>query len=255
MINGNTTDPDPAWETLDPKQARAARRELVLGLESRRMLRPPLLVLALAFGLALPAPAALAADGPSVVAAAEKSRATKRKRPRKKRAHKKKAPPTKAEKKSQNTFQVGLEGFLVTDKVIVGPELGFRIGRFGADVEIGLGFTSSEEGEAALGGDSFFGILGGLHVVAAPVQLDLGALEIGTGIDMWWLSGIASSERKYAWPVKLALRAFVFRPLTFGITARYYILESEGLESGVAHDGSEESSFPVIFSLTAGGRW
>lgn len=153
---------------------------------------------------------------------------------------------------SEAEFHLGGEYVLVQDKVVVGPQFGLRYGGIGLDIEFLPGFATSEASQADLDGDSFFGFLAGFHLVGVPFEVGQAEIELGTGLDIWWLSAIHEEEAKMAWPVMLGARTG-FGRLTAGLQARYYLLTADGLLAGETHDG--EDGIPIILSATIGGRW
>jgi hypothetical protein len=158
-------------------------------------------------------------------------------------------PPATA---SDAEFHVGGEYVLLQDKVVVGPQFGLRYGGIGLDIEFLPGFATSEASQADLDGDSFFGFLAGFHLVGVPFEVGEAEIELGTGLDIWWLSAIHEEEAKMAWPIMVGARTG-FGRLTAGLQARYYLLTAGGLLAGEGHDG--EDGIPIIVSATLGGRW
>lgn len=183
--------------------------------------------------------------------------ATKRPAPRPKTPPKKTAPP--ADKAAPDAGRSGL-GFLVggawlavADKLVVGPSFGMRMGHFGLDIELGFGFATSEQSQKSLNGDAFWGIFSGAHVIGVPLRIRPVELELGTGMDAWVVSAIDSKDPKLAWPVLAGVRVALGEHLSAAAHARYYLLSSDGLEVGESYDG--QASFPVILSVSFGGKW
>lgn len=176
----------------------------------------------------------------------------RRPRPKKKaRAPRQRAvQPSRAAAQPDSAVTYGLDWFLVKDKTVVGPNLGFYSGGFGLDVGASFIWLTEDDPNDVV--DSFVGALLGFHVYGRALRSGATELRIGTGLDAWPLFGIDADEWLFSWPVYVEGRYWVSRNWGVGAQVRYQLIHSDGLEPGVERDGSE--AVPLLFMLTLGGR-
>jgi hypothetical protein len=144
--------------------------------------------------------------------------------------------------RENSSVDLGAEIFLVEDKTIAGLDLNIV---FNGRVGVHIGFDAIVAKEIAPRhnvGDNWLGGLFGAHLFfRVPVAPTL-EMRIGTGVDAWLLSGIASGESKYAWPIYLEGRLVPARHAGLFIRARHYIVHSEGLLVGEDYNGTSKQA-------------
>ena len=143
--------------------------------------------------------------------------------------------------------------FMISDKTITGVTGGVGFGRFRLDGELQLGWTTDERSQESLDGGSFFGIVLGFHGAGRVYQDRSLAVDIGSGIDIWWLTAIHEEESKLALPLMAEASYRLAGPLTARVGARYYLLSSDGLMVGRKWEGGD--ALPVFLTVALGGEW
>lgn len=149
---------------------------------------------------------------------------------------------------------LGIQGetMLIEDKTVVGLSVYAFFQIIGIDLGFALAWLDEEDPRPPVEG-SFLGGLFHVHALARFAVIDDLSLRLGTGLDAWFLWGIDEDESKFAMPLVAEARYFIGDHLNVFVQPRYYLVTSDGLEVGVAADGSEGSPFLVVVGL--GGEW
>jgi hypothetical protein len=155
------------------------------------------------------------------------------------------AAPSKGE-----TFHYSAEAWLVEDKTIIGAKLGGHGSLVGLDLAMAFLFVKDREGDGLDGG--FAGLVFSPHIFVKALQIKGVELRAGAGLDAYGLFPINLEEWKFAMPVFVEARLWVTPDYGVYVQPRFYVLASDGLEPGVAHDGSE--SLPIFLVVGIGGR-
>jgi hypothetical protein len=124
-----------------------------------------------------------------------------------------------------------------------GVELGLGRGWFEADVELSfIGLTRSSPDLDA----SFVGNQLGAFLMLTPLRERYYDVSVGLGGDFYLLWGIHSGAREAALAPRAVARIWPLENLAVTLTARSYLLHSEGLELGTAREGG--SGPPILIS-------
>ena len=159
-------------------------------------------------------------------------------------------PPLAAARAADEQINYSAEAWLVEDKTILGPKLGVHGASMGVDLACAFLFVKDRAGDGLDGG--FAGLVFSPHFVLKALQIQGFELRIGTGLDAFGLFGINAEEWKFALPVFAEARLWVTPQYGVYVQPRFYLLSSDGVEPGVAHDGSE--GVPIFLVAGLGGR-
>ncbi|MEE2788944.1 MAG: hypothetical protein VX589_16530 [Myxococcota bacterium] len=146
--------------------------------------------------------------------------------------------------------EVGGEGFLVQDKVILGVDGGGFFGRtFGLHLDAALVF-SGDDAPATGVKSQFIGALLGLHLVGRITVLPMLEARGGIGVDIWPLWGIDAEETLVGLPVFAEARIFASIKWSVFGRLRYYLVHSDRMQPGEDFEGKTHT--PVVLSVGFG---
>jgi hypothetical protein len=129
------------------------------------------------------------------------------------------------------------------------PGIGLAAGRglFEIDLELSLLLTErSRDLDGSVLGNQL-----GAFLMFTPLRERYFDVNIGLGGDFYFLWGIHSAAREAALTPRVVARIWPLEHLGVTFLARYYLLHSDGLDLGTAHDGS--SGPPIL--LSTGITW
>ena len=146
--------------------------------------------------------------------------------------------------------EIGGEGFLVEDKIILGLDGGGFFGHhFGLHIDAALVFSGEDAPSKGVDGH-FIGALLGIHVQGRiPITSTL-ETRAGIGVDLWPLWGIDANELLYGLPIFGEARLYAAEHWSFFGRVRYYLAQSERIRPGENFQGTTQT--PVIISAGFG---
>lgn len=141
----------------------------------------------------------------------------------------------------------GAQWFWTQDKVMPGVEVGLGHGIVEFDFE--LSFVASTRSSPDWDG-SMLGNQLGAYLMLTPVRQRYVDLSLGLGGDFYLLWGIHTDAAEAALVPRVAVRLWPLERLGITLTARTYLLPSQGLELGTRRDGSEAPAFLFSTGIT-----
>jgi len=141
---------------------------------------------------------------------------------------------------------LGGEVFLVDGKTMAGIDFSGMGPHFGVHLDLNFMYADPNAPRENVETDFIGTLLGGHVFIRTRLSPSLEG-RIGTGIDAFFLTGIASGEKKLAWPVYGELNAAVTPKIALFFRARYHLASSDGLLVGEDYDGNVYT--PILSSL------
>ena len=137
--------------------------------------------------------------------------------------------------------------FWLQGKAMPGFELDLGRGLFEADFELSfIGLTDrSRELEGGFVGNQL-----GAYLMLTPLRERYYDVSAGLGVDGYFLWGIHPDAREAALAPRVVARIWPLENVAVTLSARTYLLESDGLELGTARDGGAAPRILLSTGLT-----